>query len=352
MRKLLLILPLLIAGLLMSAYRSPDEAGDTVRDLKARADSGHPEAMYRLALLYENGYDSVPRDSVKFMQLLTGAAEEAWLPAQNYLGYLLLRQGRGSEGLHWLENAAIAGDAKAQSNLGFLLLDDGGPSSGDPATNLRRGIVADNEKAAFWLERAAQSGVATASSMLGDLYRDGRGVPQDSLLAAACYYAAIDAGLADAAYKLEAMERRKWEALSPEKQLQLGLYLYTHRVPDLAIPIFSRLTDLPASDPGPVTSATTIRGAAFALLGDAYTRALGVGYAHDLSLEYYWRAAELGNAPAQFVISELLEIFPDALDLLSDNPPGPQQLREAAAQAGIHNAEEATRRLMNPIYDE
>lgn len=347
MRKLLFILPLLIAGMMLSAYRSPDEVRDALRELTEHADSGDSEAMYRLALVYENGYDTVPRDSVKFMQLLTRSAENAWLPAQNYLGYLLLQQGKGDEGLHWLERAAIAGDAKAQSNIGFLLLDDGNPTS-EAIASLRSGIAPDNEKAAFWLERAAQSGVATASSMLGDLYRDGRGVAQDSLLAATCYYAAIDAGLADAAYKLEAMERKKWEAFSPQEQLQLALYLYTHRVPDLAIPLFSCLSDLSQAPAIPAE----IRSSALALLGDAYTRALGVAYDHDRSLEYYWRAAEFGNAPAQFVISELLEIFPDALDSLSDNPPTAQQLRESAAQAGIHNAEEATIRLMNPIYDE
>ena len=342
MRKLLFIFPLLIAAFL-SSYRSPEEAAEAMRLLTERVDSGDPEALYRLALVYENGYDTIPRDSVRFMDLLTESAEKGWLPAQNYLGYLLLNAGNGAEGLQWLERAAIAGDAKAQGNLGFLLLDDG-----EASRNLRAGIVADNEKAAFWLGRAAAAGVATASSMLGDLYRDGRGVAQDSTQAAACYFAAIDAGLADAAYKLEAMEGLSWAKLPPEKQLQLALYLYTHRVPDLAIPILSRLgaqtdvADVPQD----------IRASALALIGDAYTRALGVAYDHDKSLEYYYRAAELGNAPAEFVISELLEIFPDALDALSQDPPTPQQLREEAAKAGITSAEEATIRLMNPMTDE
>lgn len=338
MRKLLLIFPLLMAAMLMAAFRSPEERAEAVRDVESRAEAGDPEALYQLALLYEKGFDSIPADSVKFISYLTDAAEKDWLPAQNYLGYLLLRDGRGKEGLHWIERAAIAGDAKAQGNLGFLLLDDG-----EASQNVRLGIVADNEKAAFWLQRAAAAGVATASSMLGDLYRDGRSVPQDSLQAATCYYAAIDAGLADAAYKLEAMEGKQWEQLAPADQLRLGLYLYTHRVPDLAIPVFQRLADGGSSVP------RDIRSASLALLGDAYTRALGVGYDHDRSLEYYFRAAELGNAPAQFVISELLEIFPDALDELSTAPPTAGQLREAAARGGITSAEEATVSLMNPM---
>lgn len=342
MRKLLLIFPLLIAAILCSSFRPSQGAADAMRLLEERVDSGDPEAFYRMALVYENGFDSIPRDSAKFITLLTESADRGWLPAQNYLGYLLIKGGHGQEGLRWLERAAITGDAKAQSNLGFLLLDDS-----EASRNLHSGIVADNEKAAFWLERAAAGGVATASSMLGDLYRDGRGVAQDSTQAAACYYAAIDAGLADAAYKLEAMERGKWELLPPADQLQLGLYLYTHRAPDLAIPIFSRLGESPGVSPVTID----IKGASLALLGDAYTRALGVAYDHDKSLEYYHRASQLGNAPAQFVISELLEIFPDALDSLDPNPPTALQLREEAAKAGVTSAEEATIRLMNPTTE-
>lgn len=338
MRRLLLIIPLLVAVIFLSGYRSPEEVGDMLRDLQSKATAGDAEALYWLSTIYEHGFDTIPRDSVKAMELLTRSAEDGWLPAQNYLGYTLIQEGKGEEGIAWLERAAIAGDAKAQSNLGFLLLDDG---KDDHA--LKRGIVADNEKAAFWLERAALGGVATASSMLGDLYRDGRGVAQDSTQAAACYYAAINSGLADAAYKLEAMKGKEWAALPAQEQLPIALYFYTHRAPDIAVSIFNRLAEDPACDPA-------IRGAALALLGDAYTRASGVAYDYDKSLDYYYRAAELGNAPAQFVISELLEIFPDALDTLSPTPPSAQQLREAAAAAGIETAEEATIRLMNPVY--
>lgn len=323
-----------MAMLMLSAWQS----APSVEDLEQQAAAGNPEALYGLSTLFERGYDSIPANPARADSLLRAAAEAGHLPAQNYLGYTLISEGKGEEGLQWLERAAMAGDPKAQSNLGFLLLDDGGANDG-----LRSGIVADNEKAAFWLQRAAAAGAATASSMLGDLYRDGRGVAQDSLQAAACYYAAIDMGLADAAYKLVALEADRWDAESPERQLNHALYLYTHRAPDLAIPIFQRLSEGESL----LTSA-----AAYALLGDAYTRALGAGYDHEQSLLNYWRAAELGNAPAQFVIAELLEIFPDALDRLTSDPPTAQQLREAAAAAGITSAEEATTRLMNPLPTE
>lgn len=53
-------------------------------------------------------------------------------------------------------------------------------------------------------------------------------------------------------------------------------------------------------------------------------------YDHELSLMYYWKSAELGYAPAQFVVGELLEIFPDALDSLTLNPPSADELMRRA----------------------
>lgn len=338
MRRLTFFFPILALIMLLGSWRSPEEIRQELREISAKAASGDAESQYKMATIYEKGFDTIPRDSVKAMELYRLSAEGGWLPARNYLGFYLVNHGQGAEGLQWLEKAAIAGDAKAQSNLGFLLLE--APDS-DIFSTLRDGIVADNAKAAFWLERAAQSGVATASSMLGDLYREGKGVARDSLQAAACYFAAIDAGLADAAYKLESMMREEWKSFPPAEQLDIALYLYTHRAPDLAIPILTQLAGSPKAD-------NEVRGAAYALLGDAYTRAQGVGYSHQLSLKNYYQAAQLGNAPAQFVIAELLEILPDALDDLSADPPTAEQLRQSAARSGITTAEEATQKLLNP----
>lgn len=326
--------------------RTPEDTESMLRELSLRADSGDAEALYRMSAIYERGFDTIPRDSIRAVSLLRESAEKGWLPAQNYLGYTLIKNRRGEEGIHWLEQAAMSGDPKAQNNLGFLLLENDDNSLAKEA-----GIATDNEKAAFWLERAAQAGSATASSMLGDLYRYGKGVTQDSVMAAAHYYAAIDAGLADAAYKLEHMEHERWRRLDPQQQLEIALYLYTHRAPELAVPIFKRIADESeetGADVNPETL-TAIRGDALALLGDAYTRGLGVGYDYDKSLDCYYRAALLGNAPAQFFISELLEIFPDILEPFTDLPISAQELRESAASAGINDAAEANRRLLSPL---
>ena len=89
------------------------------------------------------------------------------------------------------------------------------------------------------------------------------------------------------------------------------------------------------------------------MLGDAYTRGLGVAYSHEKSLEYYLAAAIEGDPSAAFVISELLEIFPDALnDYLPEDATtestNPSYWREKAETGGVNSAEEAHQRLFTP----
>ncbi len=305
-------------------YMSPEEVHEAVREVAARADTLNPsrdaEALYQLALLHERGYDTIPQDSARALRLMRLAAEGGYLPAQNYLGYLLINSQSPEDGLHWLERAAIAGDLKAQSNIGFLLLE------GDL-------VKRDDEKALFWLSRAAAGGMPQAASMLGDLYRDGRGVAQDSTLAAANYMAAYEHGLADAAYKLEEMMSCQWSAMPDDMKLTTARYLYNRTAPDVAIPLLRQLAENGNAE-------------GLALLGDAYTRARGVAYDHDRAVECYFKAAQAGNPSAQFIIAEMLEIFPDALSAYGDFSAA--DFREAARQAGVTTAEEASRRLLNP----
>lgn len=348
-----------VAGFSRTPALNPEEVRLRVREVAGRAAEGDPEAIYQMATIYERGFDSIPRDSIKAVELYREAAGKGNLNSQNYLGYYLIKNAANpsdaSEGLEWLEKAAIAGDPKAQSNIGFLLL--GG-----------NGVEQDYEKAAFWLERAAAAGVATASSMLGDLYRDGLGVARDSLQAEAHYYAAFDAGLADAAYKLEAMSASQWAQSSDEEQLATALHFYTRRAPQVAIPILVRLSDGDSGNIGATMDSladNTVKARASALLGDAYTRGLGVAYNHEKSTEYYFKGALLGDSSAAFIISELLEIFPDALQDISSEMKkadqirageindaelnDPQYWRTKAAESGVTSAEEAMRHLFSGV---
>lgn len=326
-----LLLPIALAILATGAAGEVLTPRQAVREVSARAEAGDPEALYQLSTLYERGYDSIPADSSEARRLLERAARGGYLPAQNLLGFTLIKEGKGSEGLRWLEKAGISGDAKAQSNIGYLLV------AGE-------GVERDPEKGSWWLTRAASNGVAQAASMLGDLYADGVGVEQDTQMADSLYMQALLGGITDAAYKLESLRESDD---SPTARLQRGLLYYTHGAPWLGVRLFSALEEELGDSGATAGSAESeIYGNALALLGDAYTRAQGVEYDHEKSTYYYRRAAEAGNPAAEFIMAELLEIFPDALpgsDLTAD------ELRRRAASRGVLTAEDATRRLLNPL---
>lgn len=262
-------------------------------------------------------------------------AEEGDVEAMNYLGFLLLGGEEGmeadpAEGLSWLVKAASLGDAKAASNLGWLYT-QGVLLAKDPAEGAR------------WLDVAARKGLPVAQSLLGDLYRDGLGVPRDSLVADSLYREAFERGLADAGYKLYALNEERYLSMEPSEQVATGLYFYLRGVPSDGVKLFYA-----ASDRG--------NAKARALLGDAYARSIGVPYDYDLSIRYYVMAAAGGDPSAQFVVGELLEMFPDALsgmeglEELASLPEGvaddPAYWLGKAAEEGVTDAAIATERLM------
>ncbi len=409
----------------------PDPRRLAVRGLVAKAEGGDAKALYDLAQLHETGYDSIPRDSLRSDSLLLLSAEKGYAPAQNLLGFRLYR-GDGmrrdvARGLEWMEKAALQGDPKAANNLGWLLLEG-------------EGVSHDAEKAAFWFSRATEAGLPAGMAQYADMLRLGNTIPADTMRADSLYCRAIEAGLHDAEAKLLAMQRRRWLSLTPDSALRLGLHHYTHRAPSIGVTLFEQIADqllsdissssLTLSSPGlssdsvlpsdsvlrssadsvlpsdsvlrssadsvnspanPTHSRnlsqkdSVILAQALALLGDAYTRGQGVSYDHDRSIYYFLQAAHLGNPSAQFIIGELLEVFPDALlDLPAppefnpashpetdpQSPPSSNQnidpasppssnpetdpphtadwWLEQAAQGGIHDAAEANRRLFQP----
>lgn len=253
--------------------------------------------------------------------------------AMNYLGYALISGADSTavdlaEGLGWLSRAAATGDLKAASNLGWLLVDG----------SL---VEQDLDEGIRWIRKAADGGLPVAQSILGDLYRDGKGLPVDSLTADSLYREAFEGGLRDAGYKLYALNEGRYAELAPEELVDEGRMFYLLGAPSEGVKLFYMAAD---------------RGSAvaLALLGDAYTRALGVPYDYNLSLTYYARAAQAGNSSAQFVLGELLDIFPDALKKL-DPALFPAPLEEdaaywyeQAAAAGVSDAATATRLLLTP----
>ena len=127
--------------------------------------------------------------------------------------------------------AAQAGDARAQFNLGRMYLQgDGGPRDyaqalkwSEAAANqdipgaqyiLGRmldeglGVRPDPERAAAWYGRAATRGFSSAQVRLADLIVAGRGAPVDLQRAAELYGAAAEQGDADAQFKLATLSSK------------------------------------------------------------------------------------------------------------------------------------------------
>lgn len=286
-----LLLLTAFAGVAASAVDDATRRTAAVREIARKAAEGDAKALYDLAMLHDMGYDTVPLDSARSTELYRMSAQKGYAPAQNYLGFRYFNGDYVARdvdsALFWLVKAAGNGDAKAAGNLGYLLAFD-------------NSVTRDYPQAIRWLTIAADAGLPSGEALLGDVYRMGLGTAPDTLRAAALYTDAIQKGLHDAEKKLLAMMGRRWTALAADSALAIGKYYYTHGAPVAGVTLFEN-----AAGKG--------NPEALALLGDAYSRALGVDYSHERSLGYFLKAALLGNVPASFVIAELLDIFPDAL---------------------------------------
>lgn len=328
---------------LIASGQDDESRRTALRGLIERAENGDAKALYDLAVLHDTGFDTIPVDSARSTALYRLSAEKGYAPARNYLGYRYfngeyVRQDMDSA-MYWLVAAAADGDMKAANNLGYLLSNDSV-------------VTHDYEQAIYWLEKASGAGVPTAHSLLADLLRQGLGTAPDTLRAIGLYNSAIESGLQDAELKLLSMMGRKWETLPADSALSLGRYYYTHRAPFIGVTLFENV----AAQENPE---------ALALLGDAYSRALGVEYNHEKSIEYFLHAALLGQPSAQFVIGELIDIFPDALsaepaagvikdffESLGESVPEdistPPYWYDRAAEGGVTDAESAAILLLEP----
>ena len=322
MKKLLLIIAVLLSAIAVA------QSLDTGKEL------------YEKAMAYETGNDSVAADSVKSRVLYRLAAEAGYIPAQNYLGFLYYNsKGAGhnvDSALYWIEKAALQGDVKAAGNLGFLY---------SAASDIQH----DYSLAFKWLEKAADAGLPTSFTQLGDLYRQGQGVTADTLKAVELYERANRARIPDAEYRLLSMMGYEWKKLTPDSAVNLGLKYYNNGAPVIGVDLFEN-------------AASQGNSKAMALLGDAYSRAYGVGYDHEKSLEYFLQSAVAGNPSAQFVVAETLEIFPDLIseELISklypdglqypfsfDNISSPQFWYDKASLGGVADADTAYSRLFS-----
>ena len=334
MKKLLLIFSFSLLALAAFSVTLSEK----VKDLENAAENGDAEAMYHLSTLYEHGFDSIPADSAKASHLLRRSAAAGYAPAQNYLGFSIYPAEKDSA-IYWLSKAADQGEMKAVSNLAYILLE---PSS--PLDSLNQ--EERDRKAAGLLRKAADAGVVAAKATLADLYKEGRGVEKDTIQAENLYLDAIRSGLQDAEMKLLDMNAARYQTLPPDSALNEGLRASKSGAFTVAFNLYSKALE---------DSVNNAR--VHTLLADAYSSAKGVDYNHEKALRHYALGAFGGDPSARFILAELLEIFPDALNgMLADAnqflpAASPEELTSPsywyslAADSGITSAREAFRRL-------
>lgn len=288
-----LMLILFIGGCLLAQEKTERER-TALYNLIERADAGDAKAMFDLARLYDMGYDSIPVDSVRSIELYLNSAEKGYAPAMNYVGF---RYYSGS------------------------------------------GVKKDIDSAFYWIRAAADKGDITAAANLGFLLTESEFFPHDENEARKWITIAAEGGVREAQYKLIEIMDSEWKEISGDSALMMGMKYYLGKAPILGVELIKK-------------AAAQKNHQALAILGDAYSKGIGVPYDHQKSIEYFYLAAQEGNPSAQFIIGEMLEIFPESLPFTEEKDSGaledlstPFYWYEKAAENGVTDAESAYRLL-------
>lgn len=322
MKKLLLLLFGIMAMTAISTPQSADSAREeSLRRLEARADSGDARACFWLSSMLEQGTEGFTPDTARALALLRTAADSAYAPAMNYLGYayavplLGLRQDPDSA-LMWIERAAMSPepDPKAFNNLGMLLLTG------------RYGVQRDYGKARYWLEKGSELNVPTATATLARVYLEGLGVQPDTVQATHLLRRAAAQGLIDAGEQLASLVLPGADTLSPRAKLDLALPYYNERIWPVAIPLIQQAAECQYP-------------LAVAILAQCTAEGLGVPYDYERAIALYALAASLDEPHAQFIMAETLQAFPDLLNEYPDMDAADLYMR--AARCGVMDATDA-----------
>jgi len=139
-----------------------------LRWFRRAAEQDHPEALFHLGRLYENGWGLESADLAKALELYHAAARKGHTEAQLRLGVLAESASPSDRetATRWFERAAKSGEIDAMFELGRLL-----EGEGDREESL--------SEAVRWYRLAAEAGSADAQFALGRLHADGHGVPRD-----------------------------------------------------------------------------------------------------------------------------------------------------------------------------
>jgi TPR repeat protein len=289
------------AGASRDAAPSPlPPSSDFLQSLKARADSGKPEAQTELGVMYAKG-NGVSKDYAAALQLFESAAAQNF-PRAQYLTGLMFERGFGvprdyAAALQWYRRAAEQNFPPAEVAVGRFY---------------GRGIVVerDPEQRVVWMRRAADQGGPLAQHILGTLYRNGAGVPQDKVVAAQWFQRAAAQGFVLSELQLGLMYQRG--AGVPQDNAQALQWLRR------------------AADKGNAVAQNAV--------GAIYLHGRGVPLDHAAALDWFRQAADQGNTLAEF---NLGVIYADGLGVPRDKATAIQWFQKAAAAGN----EQATTRL-------
>lgn len=265
------------------------------------AEAGYDEGMYNAGLIYESGRPeaSVAANEERARDWFRRAAEAGHEDALlRYVGLSLppmpvvpgQENRKGSAGQAFEKGlkasqerdyfsafdewyyAARQGESSAMFNLGLLYHNGWGTEQSD-AEALR-----------WWYTAARATGKAEAMQNIGVMYESGSGVPVDLVMARLWYQRAQQAGFAQAASSLEALEGRELYARAAA----------AYQKKDWA-------TALPALD----EAARRGNVAAMTWLGSLHESGMGTPRNVATSIQWYQRAVEGGDAEAMVRLADL-----------------------------------------------
>lgn len=138
--------------------------------LSRQAMHGNTQAIFKLALLYENGV-GVEQDRQKAFSLFMKAAKLDYLKSEYMVGVYYLKGWGVNKNIHlamqWLREAALHGNANAQLLLGNIY------EYGLQDNNSTKAVRKDLSRARAMYSLAAQNGVPTAQYQLAQMYTSG-----------------------------------------------------------------------------------------------------------------------------------------------------------------------------------
>ena len=163
------------------------------KDLQKNAESGDPNAIFKLASMYES------IDKTQAVLWYKKAADAGHNRSMFILG-AKCQSGLGVEqnislAFYWFEKAAKNNNTMAMYELGNMYYVDND-------NMYYKGVPKDKSQAFYWFKKAAENNHTAAMCQLGDMYYKGEGVPKDKSQAILWYRKAADNGSDEATNKL------------------------------------------------------------------------------------------------------------------------------------------------------